>query len=325
MVAPSARGRVTGSLLIVRDWLLENLLAVSTWLAGVSSIEGVVGLGARVGRAWVRLHWPRVARVRQQLEQAFPEASPATIDRWTDAVFENFGRSLAELILLRGRHRKALLDRVEVGGLEHLEAAERESATGGVLVVTAHYGNWELAGVKIASLGIPLSAIHRGLSVPVLDRALSSIRSGDERAPLDYEQIKMGNAGLRLVRTLEAGRKVLVLLDQNARREEGVFVSFFGRPTSVRTGPVRLATERGIPVLPAFICRDANGLDQRIQIHPPLRLERGPSDDEETERRNLARISAEIEAQIRRDPGQWIWTHRRWRTQPIAEDQASPP
>ncbi len=324
MVAPPARGRVTGSLLFMRDWLLENLLAVSTWLAGVSSIEGVVGMGARVGRAWVRLHGPRVARVRQQLEQAFPEASPATIDRWTDAVFENFGRSLAELILLRGRHRNALLDRVAVGGLEHLEAAERGSAAGGVLVVTAHYGNWELAGVKIASLGIPLSAVYRGLSVPVLDRALSSIRRGDERLPLDYELIKMGNAGLRLVRTLEAGRKLLVLLDQNARREEGVFVSFFGRPASVRTGPLRLAMERGIPVLLAFICRAANGLDHRIQIHPPLRLERGPGDGEEIERRNLARITAEIETQIRRDPGQWIWTHRRWRTQPNAEHRASP-
>jgi KDO2-lipid IV(A) lauroyltransferase len=308
----------------VRDWLLENLLAVSTWLAGVSSIDAVVRLGAGVGRAWVRLHLPRVARVRQQLERAFPEPSPATLDTWTADVFANFGRSLAELILLRGRHRQALLDRVRVAGLEHLEAAERGSAAGGVLVVTAHYGNWELAGVKIASLGIPLSAIYRGLSVPVLDRALASIRSGDERAPLDYEQIKMGNAGLRLVRTLEAGRKVLVLLDQNARREEGVFVRFFGRPASVRTGPVRLATERGFSVLPAFICRDANGLDHRIQIHPPLNLERGAGDGEEIERRNLARISAEIEAQIRRDPGQWIWTHRRWRTQPIAEDRASP-
>jgi KDO2-lipid IV(A) lauroyltransferase len=265
--------------------------------------------------------------VRQQLERAFPEAAPTTLDTWTRDVFSNLGRGLAELILLRGRHRNALLGRVEVGGLEHLEAAERATAAGGVLVVTAHYGNWELAGVKIASLGIPLSAVHRGLSIPVLDRALSSIRSGDEAAPLDYEQIKMGNAGLRLVRALEAGRKVLVLLDQNARREEGVFVSFFGRPASVRTGPVRLATERGIPVLAAFMCRDANGLDHRIQIHPPLALalERDRDDGRDIERQNLARITAEIEAQIRRDPGQWIWTHRRWRTQPIAEDPASLP
>ncbi len=325
MTAPSARGRVTGSLLFVRDWLLENLLAVSTWLAGVASLEAVVGLGARVGRAWVRGNGPRVARVRQQLAQAFPEAAPMTLDTWTTDVFANLGRSLAELILLRGRHHDALLGRVEVGGLEHLEAAERGSAAGGVLVVTAHYGNWELAGVKIASLGIPLSAIYRGLSVPVLDRALSSIRSGDERAPLDYEQIRMGNAGPAVVRALEAGRKVLVLLDQNARRKEGVFVSFFGRPASVRRGPVRFATEHGIPVLAAFIGRDANGLDHRIQIHPPLELERGRGDDREIERRNLARITAEIEAQIRRDPGQWIWTHRRWRTQPIAEDRAPPP
>lgn len=257
---------------------------------------------------------------------AYPDVSASQLDAWRLGVFEHLGRGLAELILLRGRHRQALLDSVVVEGYEHLAAAERASPGGGVLIVTAHYGNWELAGVRMATLGVPISAVFRGVAQPALDRTLLAIRSADGFEPVDYQQIRMGRAGFALSRALKAGRKVLVLLDQNAREGDGTFAPFFGRPASVRAGPLRLAIRSGAPILPAFIRRETGGRTHRIQIHPALSLgeehEMGRESDatgsagEPTDEILATRLNAIMEAEIRKDPCQWIWTHRRWRTQP---------
>jgi KDO2-lipid IV(A) lauroyltransferase len=320
----TARSSVEGVFARLGDRLLAGILAGLTRWAETSSIERCVEFGARIGRAWVRLRLPRTRRVRSQLELAFPDASRETLDGWTDEVFVHLGRSLAELILLRGRHRSALVEQVEVQGLEHLDAAERESETGGVLFVSAHYGNWELAGIRLADLGLPISVVYRGISNSVLDRALLALRVGSESDPGDYEQIKLGRAGLALVRALRAGRKCLVLLDQNVRpAESDEFVPFFGRPASVRTGPVRLAQRLGVPVLVAFIRRDPGGLGHRIRIEPRSTIEVATGDAAPAARHVLERITAGIETQIREVPGQWIWTHRRWRSQPHEADAES--
>jgi len=109
-------------------------------------------------------------------------------------------------------------------------------------------------------------------------------------------------------------------LDQNASRKEGVFVPFFGRPASTRDGPARVALHTGAAVLPVFIERVGATSHHLVRILPPLELvgsEGRGADAAALE--NTARMTACIEAAIRRAPDQWIWTHRRWKTQPRAE------
>lgn len=307
--------------------MLAGLISGLTALAGRLPMDAVLASGAGLGRVWLRVGGPRTRRVHSQLARAFPERDAAWIDQATEGVFVHLGRGLAELILLRGRHRPALLQRVEVDGLAHLEAARRASATGGVIVLTAHLGNWELAAAKVASLGLPISAVHRGLRSPALDDALQDLRGGTGGDGTDFEQLRMGRAGLGAIRALRRGRAVLVLLDQDAGREEGVFVPFFGRPASTRYGPARLAVQLGAPVLPGFIERERDGRHHRIRIEPALELEQptDPNDDEEVMRRNVARMTAAIESRVRAQPEQWIWTHRRWRTQPTSPPRAAGP
>lgn len=304
--------------------LLEAFLAALTGCANRVSIDRVLAIGSSVGRLWVRLGLPRSARVRAQLARAFPEFSEQRLDRTSLGVFEHLGRSLAELIVLRSQHREVLLGRVEVEGLEHLTAAEAASEGKGVLVVSAHYGNWELAGVRVATLGIPLSAVFRGLAHPVLDAALLSIRRGAGFSPIDYQQIRTGRAGIALVRALKAGRKVLVLLDQNAPRDEGVFVPFFGRPACVRTGPLQLAMRAGAPILVAFTHRNPIGGGHRVRMHAPIWVASDSETGPEALRSCVEKITALIESEIRKDPTQWIWTHGRWRTQPDEAGNATP-
>lgn len=281
-------------------------------------IERSLAAAAAFGRAWVRWRGPRAQRVEQALARALPERPAAERAAIARAVFEHLARSLVELLLLRGRRRAELLARVEVAGLEHLAAAARSTPSRGVLVVSAHLGNWELACAKVAALGLPVSVVYRELRSPALDRALFALRAraGQEPGGVPVEQIKLGRAGLPVLRALEAGRNVLVLLDQNAKRGEGVFVPFFGQAACTRSGPLALAALRGHPVVPAFIHREADGLTHRIEIQPALPLEPGAAEDEEVLRRNVARATAAIEQAIRAWPGQWTWTHRRWRTRP---------
>lgn len=304
--------------------LLEESLGGLTRLVERTSIERSLSIAATFGRVWVRAGGPRTRRVADALARALSERSPAERAQIAREVFVHLAQSLVELLLLRGRRRAELLARVEVVGLEHLAAAAATTPSRGVLIVTAHLGNWELACAKVAALGLPVSVVYRELCSPVLDGAMFALRAraGSEPGGVPVEQIKMGRAGLPVLRALEAGRNVVVLLDQNARREEGVFVPFFGQAACTRSGPVALAALRGHPVVPAFIHREAGGRSHRIEIQPALALERGAVEDVAVLRRNVVRATAAIEQAIRVWPGQWTWTHRRWRTRPRASDDS---
>lgn len=300
------------------EWGIAGL----TFVAGRIPLDRSLAAAAAFGRLWVAVGGPRTRRVREALARALPELSPSEQARLTREVFVNLAQGLVELLVLRGPQRAALLERVEVVGLEHARAAEAVAPAGGFFVVTAHLGNWELACAKVAAMGFPVSVVYRELRTPALDQALFALRgrAGEEPGGIPVEQIKLGRAGLPVARALAAGRKVLVLLDQNADREEGVFVPFFGEPACTRSGPIALAALRGVPVVTAFIRREAGGRRHRLEIQPALELEPGAADDEAVLRRNVARVTRVIEEAIRRDPGQWIWLHRRWRTRPRPGD-----
>lgn len=303
------------------DRLLVGLIEGATRLCERVAIDRVLAIAAAVGRLWVALRGPRTRRVREALARALPERSPSDRARIEREVFVSLARGIAELLLLRGGQREALLARVELVGLDRLEAA-RAASGGGVLIVSAHLGNWELACAKAAAQGIPLSIVYRRQRRTTLDRLLAALRAqaGCEPGGVPVELIPRGRAVLASMRALRRGRVLLVLLDQDADREEGDFVTFFGEPASTRWGPIVLAAHQGVPVVPAFSYREPGGRRHRVEIGAPLALEPGAAEDAAIRRRNLQRASDAIEAAVRRAPGQWIWTHRRWRTRPRAGD-----
>ena len=301
---------------MLRGGLLRGVLSLLTTLAGWTSAGRVRAWGRGFGILWSRLGGPRSARVSDQLGRAFPEWEAGELRRQARAVFAHLGESLAELILLRTRHRDAMLAQVEVAGLPHLEAARLASPSGGVILLTGHCGNWELAGLALARCGLPVTAVRREQSGAALEAAIDSFRRGPGPGePADYTFIRRGRAGLPFVRALSEGRVVLVLLDQNVRPSEGPEVRFFGQPARVRSGPIRIAMRRDIPVVPAFTHRQSPGGPHRIEIGAPLSLRAGEDEpeNEAAEEQNLQEATRVIEEAIRRTPAQWIWPHRRWR------------
>jgi KDO2-lipid IV(A) lauroyltransferase len=302
----------------VVDHLLSVGLGCAIRLAEELGVARTLCAGHVFGRVWRRLHLPRVARVRAQLAAALPEESAAELAQIERDVFCHLGQGLAELLLMSGRHRRVLLDRIQVEGLEHLEEANRRAGGVGAVVIGPHLGNWELGAAKLAELGVPVSAVYRDPRQPALERAVLRYRGGPGAKKTEGEgsiqQIPMGRrAGVQFVRALGAGRNILALLDQHARDDEGILVSFFGMQASTRFAPLKLADRAGAPVLCAFARRDPDGRHHRLTFHPALQLESGGSDDREVLKRNVQTVTTALEREIRGTPGQWIWTHRRWR------------
>jgi KDO2-lipid IV(A) lauroyltransferase len=153
----------------------------------------------------------------------------------------------------------------------------------------------------------PLDFVVKPLSNPRVDRWLSDLR---RRAGVG--QIPLG-AGVRAVyRSLRQNRWVALVGDQDAHAA-GVFVPFFGRPTSTPRGPADLALRTGAPLIMGFATRMPDGR-HRLEMEPPLAV---PERHDEAAVEDLtARHTARLEAWIRRRPDHWLWLHRRWKTAP---------
>jgi len=276
--------------------------------------ERAVALGASIGRIYAHLHGPRTDTARINLRVGYPQLSEAERTRMLVETYANFGRMVAETAMIQGLAPEELIEVAVVEGFEHLEEARKASPTGGAIVLTAHFGSFELFAAIMATRGVPLSIVHRTANNVYLDRMLTGWRQST-----GIEVIRRGQAARHVLRSLRAGRVVVMPLDQDTREEEGVFVPFFGRPACTRDGPARLAMRTGVPVVPAFMYRVGGSARHRIRVFPVLPLLPEGPDRESTSaavQENVRRMSVAIEDAIREAPLQWVWSHRRWKTRP---------
>jgi len=266
---------------------------------------------ARIAALYGAFGGPRVGDARVNLEIAFPNWTPAERERVLLESFANLGRSFAEVALMRAGASTELFDVVSIEGLENLERAQRESGRAGALVVTAHLGSWEFCAAALSHHGLPISVVQHGFENPDIDSIVTDWR---ERAGL--ETLLLGGAAFGVFRALAAGRYVALLLDQNASLAEGLYAPFFARPACTRSGPAQLAMVRGVPVVPVFFHRIGTTGTHIAKIGEPLLIEAEGQDPDKALVTNVERMNAVIEAAIRESPSQWIWTHRRFKTQP---------
>jgi KDO2-lipid IV(A) lauroyltransferase len=231
------------------------------------------------------------------------DLGPTEVRRLGRRSFQHLGMNLVEACRYFLRPTDVMLSRVRVEGVEHLRHAA--SAGRGILILTAHYGNWELLAAAHGLTGLPLSFVVRPLDEPILDELADRFRRRS-----GAELIVKDRAVREVMQALRRGRMVGILLDQNATRAEGVFVPFFGVPASTSKGLALLALRTGAPVVPVFLRREADGR-HCMDVRPPLPAPAGADVLAYT-----AVFNEAIEAAIRRAPEQWLWMHARWRTRP---------
>jgi KDO2-lipid IV(A) lauroyltransferase len=265
------------------------------------------GAARRLGGALGALAWAadgrRRATARENLAAALPELDAAARARAVRACFRHFGAVFADAISAARFDRVELCGRVEAAGVDHLLAADRRGR--GTIVLSAHFGNWEIVPPYIAHAAGPMAVVGRPLDNPHLDLSLRALRTrfGNRMLP------KRG-AVREMFRVLREGGRLGLLLDQRVRPEEAIEVDFFGRPAWTSPIVARLAAKTGAAILPAF-GDHAPGGRYRVEFLAPI--EAGPADDEASVRELTRRCVALYETVIRRAPERWLWMHRRWK------------
>jgi KDO2-lipid IV(A) lauroyltransferase len=266
-----------------------------------------LAFGRALGRAWGRLDRRHLQIADDNLAHAFPDWDAARRRDVALGVYAHFGRILLDILWMGGREREEILRHVEVTGAEHVEAAR--AAGRGALLISGHLGNWELHGLAHGWRFGPIGVVARPLDNPALDARLCDFR----RRPGNTVIYKK-RALPQVLRLLRDNRGVAILIDQNVQAKDGVFVDFFGRKAATTTVAAALALKTGCAVIPTHAELGDDGR-YRIAYEPPLAWPR--AGDRAAEIQDLTqRLTSVIEGWVRRRPEQWLWLHRRWKTQP---------
>lgn len=274
---------------------------------GAFKWETACRVGARIGAAGYRPLRIRGDIVEKQIAAAFPEMSPAEVDRIARASWEHLGRTAIEMALLPGLGKAAVLNLVEtVEGWEHVERAM--AAGKGIVVVAGHHGNWELLGGYIAARGVPFDVIVRGIANPFFDEYVNELRTA-----LGMVVVHDSEAVSRAPRALRAGRAVGFVADQGLLGLASTYVTFFGRPAKTPRGAAVFALRFNAPVLFVDGLRLPNG-KYRIIIEP-VKAERTGNREADVDA-IVIRFTEILEQWVRRVPEQYFWHHRRWKRQP---------
>ena len=289
---------------------MEYALARTLEGAVASLPEGMAdGFGRRLGRTVHRLGIRR-ATVEQNLRLAFPHATEAWRDDVTRRAYEHLGREAAAMLRLAKLDKQAVVDRTVTRGWDEMEGALAEGK--GCILVTGHYGNWEIAAAAVAARGVPISAIVRRQGNLLVDQRLDATRRN-----LGVETIVQREAPRLVPRALRRNGVVGIVGDQDARKA-GVFVPFFGVPASTHRGPALFALRFGAPVF-ACVARRLPGAGVRYEVSG-TRVPVPRTGDLEADVEALtAELAARLEASIREAPEQYFWFHRRWKSKPQAE------
>jgi KDO2-lipid IV(A) lauroyltransferase len=288
---------------------LRIIAAIAAVAGGLPPATGA-WLGRRLGDVAFAVAGRRRRLALDNLRTAFPDLPVAARRRLGRRSFQHLGTIGVELSRLLARPLARTLEGITIEGLDHLEAVMASS--GRAIAVTAHLGNWELLAVAHRLVGHPVTVVMRPLDSAVLDDLVARLRRRT-----GVEIVDKRRAVRPLLQALGRGHLVAILLDQNATRQEGVFVPFFGRSASTSRGLAVLAVRTRTPVLPIFTRREAPGR-HRVVIQAPLL----PPEVGSTEKAVVAltaRCASTIETAIRETPEQWLWIHNRWRTRPVGE------
>jgi len=272
-------------------------------------------LGHQLARLWLTLDRGHRRIIEKNLDLALQIKPKTPQARQLQAeITQHLGFNLCEFFLLQNPACRRLLKKnLRITGLEHLLKAQSNGT--GAIIVSAHLGNWELAGFLSTLMQKPIATVAKPFKgKPRLYRAIEKSRKELGFTPVN----KSGSAGT-LVRKLKKGNIIALLVDQRVRRRLRIWSPFFNHQVPTIPSPAILARLSGSPIIPAFTTR-IRPLHHQIMIEEPIFVPRtGNSRDvvaDYTQRINLL-----MEKQIRNYPAQWFWPHDRWqKIQPINSD-----
>lgn len=280
-------------------YFMMNLLAKAARMLPMPVAKKIGDLLGAVTWRIVPTRRKRMAERNIHLALRVDEASARRIAK---ASWTRFGRMLIEVMAFPkikgeiGRYAR-------IEGKAHMDEA---LALGrGVVLATAHSGNWELLGAALALNGYPLVAVAQKQANADMDRLINEYRT------LVGMHVAYKSGVREMIRLLDRGHIIGMLMDQDAGRD-GVVLDFFGRKASCPQGPAFLARMRKAPIVPAFIEEGEDGTHV-VRIGKMEFVEE--TDNKHADiARTTKRLTELIEAHIENRPAEWFWLHNRWKS-----------
>jgi KDO2-lipid IV(A) lauroyltransferase len=245
-------------------------------------------------------------RALANLRIAFPDMPDSQARLITKRMLHNLARNAVEFIRFPLMSKERILSMVTIERSEIVSRLARDGR--GAIAMSAHLGNWELFAAAIAAMGYPISVVARRIYYHKFEELLSGTRRAAGVRVVYRDDPKA------ILRALRDGRFLGILPDMDIVKLDSIYVEFFGRLALTPTGPVALALRTGVPLVPAFIVRNADGT-HTILVEEPLELIRTGNVQKDL-LVNTMRAAKVIERVIRTYPDQWMWMHRRWQHQP---------
>jgi Kdo2-lipid IVA lauroyltransferase/acyltransferase len=223
------------------------------------------------------------------------------------ASFSSYAKLLVEIIKSDQCYS---LDKTNAVGCQRTidKVFTRNGNNQNVILVTAHYGNWEVAGTAIAEYtGIQMASIMRPFGNPLIGELILKNRASDI-----HEMVPKQGGIKGILKALKKNRIATFLVDQHAsNRDGGVETIFFGQPCRTHTAPALLHLKTGVPIMPQLTRR----IDDNFGFEFILSdlIEYTPTDDKEQDVKNITQLyTTALEKMIAEHPEQWMWVHRRW-------------
>lgn len=286
-----------------RHRLEYALVVVVRWLVGILPDAASRGFGTLVGLAFFVADGGHRRLAVRQLRAAFPTRSAAECRAIARATFAHFGRVLVASLRFSQLSLDQIRSRIEFEGQDRMEKAL--SLGKGAILVTGHFGFWEIQGLA-HPLALPsMSVLARPLDNPYLHALLERTRRATGNRVI-YRQ----GAVRRVLRALQANEIVGFLIDQHIQPADAVVVDFFNQPAATTSAVATLALRTGAVIVPGFALPLPGGRYRLVYEHP---IELPATDAADPVRELTQRCTDVLEMYVRRHPHLWLWMHRRWR------------
>ncbi|WP_415294813.1 lysophospholipid acyltransferase family protein [Candidatus Pelagibacter sp. Uisw_113] len=235
--------------------------------------------------------------INKNILKALPNLSNSEINKISRTMWGNYGRILSEYMFLSEFRFR---NNIEIKGQQILD--ELKESNEQVIFVSGHFNNFELMAMQIEKSGINLAAIYRPLNNKFLNYFMEKIR----KKYICKNQIKKGSSGTRqLLSLFKKGSSIALMIDQ--RVSEGILSKFFKNEALTTTIPAQFVKKFRCKVVPIYIER-IKDIDFRLTVHAPINF----SEDETIDTITL-KLNSLLERMILQNPGQWIWSHNRWK------------
>ncbi len=238
--------------------------------------------------------------VQSNILKAFPNLKNSEVEKITNEMWNNYGRILAEYVFIKDFRDSNLENNIKISGQEILKKIKENNEP--VVFVSGHFNNFELMAMQIEKSEINVAAVYRPLNNKFLNFIMERIR----KKYICKNQIKKGISGTKqLLSFFKKKTSIALMIDQ--RVSQGIKSNFFNQEAFTTTIPAQFVKKFNCKVVPIYIER-VTGTNFKIIIQEPLIF----SNDESIESITL-KLNSQLEKLILKNPGQWIWSHDRWR------------